>query len=130
EDASRSFTAGNGNLITISDVDAGTEDVTVTLTVLHGTLEVGGNAGLTALTGDGTATVSFTGSVAEVNNALNGLIYRPAANYNGPDTLQIVTSDNGNTGTGGALTDTDTVTINVVSVNDAPVNTVGGAVSV
>ncbi len=118
-----SLTFGNANPISVSDVDSGAEDVTVTLTVQHGTLEVGGNAGLTDLTGDGSATVSITGTVAEVNNALNGLIYRPDANYHGSDTLQIVTSDNGNSGTGGALSDTDTVAINVVSVNDAPAGT-------
>ena len=33
-----------------------------------------------------------------------------------------MTNDQGNTGSGGTLTDTDTVTITVDAVNDAPVN--------
>src|SRR6185436_6308158 len=36
---------------------------------------------------------------------------------------QIQTADNGNSGTGGALTDSDSVAITVVSVNDAPAGT-------
>src|SRR5207253_1406703 len=39
----------------------------------------------------------------------------------------IVTNDQGNTGSGGPLSDTDTVNITVNPVNDAPVNTVPGA---
>jgi hypothetical protein len=40
--------------------------------------------------------------------------------------VQIVTSDQGNTGRGGTLSDTDTVNITVNAVNDAPVNSVPG----
>ena len=52
--------------------------------------------------------------------------FAPTANYNGAASLQIVTNDQGNTGSGGALSDTDTVAITVNAVNDAPVNTVPG----
>src|SRR5207244_12355446 len=38
----------------------------------------------------------------------------------GTETLHIITSDNGNTGTGGPLSDTDDKTITVLAVNDAP----------
>ena len=56
-----------------------------------------------------------------------GMSYAPTANYNGPATLTIVTSDLGNTGAGGPLTDTDTVNITVNAVDDAPVNSVPAA---
>ena len=52
-----------------------------------------------------------------------GMSYAPTANYNGPATLTILTSDLGNTGAGGPLTDTDTVNITVNAVNDAPAGT-------
>ena len=52
------------------------------------------------------------------------------ANFNGSDTLTVLTSDAGNTGTGGPLPDSDTVAITVTAANDAPVNTVPGAQSV
>ncbi len=57
--------------------------------------------------------MTFTGTIAAVNTALNGLSFNPTAAFSGTASLQIVTNDQGNTGTGGALTDSDTVTINV-----------------
>ena len=51
---------------------------------------------------------------------------RPRPNYNGAASLQIVTNDQGNSGSGGAARDTDTVAITVNAVNDAPLNTVPG----
>src|SRR5207248_2052184 len=82
-------------------------------------------------TGDGTADAAmvFTGTLASVNAALVGLTYLPAQDFNGPATLTITTDDQGNTGTGGAKSDTDTVAITVNAVNDAPVNSVPGAQS-
>ncbi len=84
---------------------------------------------LTFVAGDGVAdsTITVRGTLAELNAALDGLTYTPNANYVGSDTLTITTNDLGNTGTGGALQDVDTVAITVTSVNDAPVNTVPGA---
>jgi hypothetical protein len=77
--------------------------------------------------------VSVIGTVAEVNATLATLSYLPAANFSGSDTLTVATTDNGNTGAGGALTDTDTVAITVRPVADAPTLTVttpaGGAES-
>src|SRR5699024_3080876 len=55
--------------------------------------------------------------------AANGLRYTSDLNFNSgfaAETLHIVTSDNGNTGTPGALGDTDNLTINVLAVNDNP----------
>src|SRR4030095_174337 len=44
--------------------------------------------------------------------------------------VQITTDDQGNTGSGGAQTDTDTVNITVNAVNDAPFNAVPVAQSI
>ena len=125
EDQNLVFSSGNGNQISVADVDVneGTGILKITLSVSGGTLSLNGIAGLTFTTGDGTADVSmvFTGTVANINAALNGLTYAPTPNYNGSDTLSITTNDQGNTGAGGALSDTDTVGITINPVNDAPV---------
>ncbi|MDO9002609.1 MAG: DUF4347 domain-containing protein, partial [Aquabacterium sp.] len=122
EDTALVFSSGNGNLISISDVDAAGGSLQVTLSVLHGTLTLSGLTGLSFTTGDGAAdaTMVFTGTIANINAALAGLSYTPTANYAGADTLSMVTSDQGNAGAGGALNDSDTVAITVNAVNDAP----------
>ncbi len=121
------FTAGNGNLISITDVDAGTNPLQVTLTATNGTLTLGTLAGLTFTTGDGTAdaTATFSGSLADINTALASLSFTATAA--GPASLQISTNDQGNTGTGGPLVDLDTLAITVQAINVGPINTVPAA---
>src|SRR5262249_48776990 len=129
EDNNLTFSGGNSNLISISDVDAGASSVRVTLTATNGTLTLSGITGLSFTAGDGTAdpTMTFTGTMANINAALAGMVYSPTANYNGAATVQISTNDLGNTGSGGALGDTDTVNLTINAVNDAPVNSVPAA---
>ena len=126
EDTNLVFSSATSNLISITDVDAGSGNETVTLGVAHGTLHVAPAAGLN-LSNNDTGTVTLTGDIAHVNAALNGLIYKGVQDFNGSDTLTITTNDNGNTGSGGAKTDADTVTITVNSVNDAPTLTATAA---
>jgi CSLREA domain-containing protein len=127
EDTTLTFNAGNSNLISISDPDAGTASVQVTLTVTGGTISLSGTAGLTFTVGDGTSdtTMTFTGTIANINTALTGLTYTPTLNYSGPATLTIETNDQGNTGNGGAQSDTDVINISVGAINDAPSFTKG-----
>ncbi len=121
EDAPLVFFAANANLVSVTDPDAAaSSSLTVTLAATNGTLTLGSTAGLTGLTGNNTANVSFSGTPANVNGALNGLSFNPTANYNGAAGFQITTNDNGNTGTGPAGSDVDSVSINVVAVNDPP----------
>ena len=122
EDVARGFSTVTGDAIQVSDVD--NANVTVTLSVTNGALSLNGTTDLTFTTGNGTAdaTMTFSGTQAAINTALNGLSYTPTANFNGSASLQIATSD-------GTLSDTDTVAITVNAVNDAPMNTVPGAQS-
>ena len=111
--------------LSISDPDAGTNPVQVTLTVASGTLTLSSTAGLTFNAGaNGTSSMTVTGTLANINAALNGLSFLPNLNFSGAATLTITTNDLGNTGSGGPLADTDTVAISITAVNDAPVNTV------
>ncbi|GEO99624.1 hypothetical protein MHA02_20120 [Methylobacterium haplocladii] len=129
EDTDLVFSAAGGNRIIVSDADAGGGSLTTTLSVLHGVLTIGGTANVT-VSGSGTGTLTLTGTVADINTALNGTTYRASANYNGADTLSVVTDDNGNTGSGGAQSDTDALAITVAAVNDAPINGVPAAQAV
>jgi hypothetical protein len=126
EDATLTFTGGTA--ISVSDSDVGAGNLTVTVGVVNGQLTLSGTAGLAFSTGDGTddTTMTFSGTQAAINAALNGLVYEPTRDFNGSDTLTIVTNDNGNTGvdpgtSGGASDeqDSDSVTINITAVADA-----------
>ena len=66
------------------------------------------------VSGNGSASVTITGTAAQINAALAGLAYTGNLNFNGADTLTVATSD-------GTATDTDTIAITVNPVNDAPV---------
>jgi VCBS repeat-containing protein len=103
------FSSGNSNQISTSDVDAGASNVQVTVSVpaTKGTLSG------TGFTGNGTNSITITNTLANVNTALNTVVYTPPAGTTQAVTLTVLTSDLGNTGTGGTQTDSDTVTINI-----------------
>ncbi|WP_445262667.1 VCBS domain-containing protein [Pseudomonas sp. EL_65y_Pfl2_R96] len=110
--------------LSVADVDAGTGSISVTLTVGSGSLTAA-TAGSVSVSGSGTSSIMLTGTLANINTYLatvaNQPTYTPAANANGTVTLTMLTNDGGNTGTGGALSDSDTININITAVNDAPV---------
>ncbi|RFC63935.1 Ig-like domain-containing protein, partial [Mesorhizobium denitrificans] len=119
EDAGISLTG-----LAVSDIDAGSGNVEVTLSVPagQGTLAATGSGGVT-ITGSGTNTLVLTGTVADINTFLSVAGTRPVfnqgvADFNGTVALTMTTSDLGNTGIGGALTDTDTVQITINAVTD------------
>lgn len=109
------FSSGNGNLISISDVDAALASVQVQLVSTGGATTLSTTTGLTFSAGDGTddPTMTFTGTTTAVNTALAGLSFNPTTGFAGTASLQINTNDQGNTGTGGTLSDSDTVAITV-----------------
>ncbi len=91
------FSTGNGNAITIGDVDAGTAEIKVNIAVTQGTLTLAGTAGLTLLEGDGSADplIEFTGTLSDINAALDGLVYTPNGGYVGDEALAITVQDLG-----------------------------------
>jgi YVTN family beta-propeller protein len=114
------FSLGNGNATSITDTDAGTNPVKLTLTVNDGILTLSTTGGLNFNSGgNGTASMTLTGTVADVNAALAGMTYTPSTGFHGASTLTVTVDDQGNTGIGQAQSDTDTVMINVINV--APV---------
>ena len=115
------------NAISVSD-DAGTDPIVVTLSVTNGTINIPADPD-NIVTDNGTATITLTGTVAQINTALDGLEYTGDLNYSGAEELIIITNDQGNTGTGGAQSDTDKLTITINPQNDAPVVSVPDAVA-
>ena len=116
-----------GTGLSIADIDAGNAVVQATLSVGYGVLTVAsGTTGVT-VSGSGTGTVTLSGTITQINSLLAGgsggtLSY--TANTDAPPastTLTLTASDLGNAGSGGAKTGTDTATIDITAVNDAPV---------
>jgi Ca2+-binding RTX toxin-like protein len=103
EDAALVLSVANLNAISVADPDS---TLTVTLGVTRGTLTLATVAGLGSVTGDGTSQVIVSGSSEAITAALDGLTYRGDLDYNGTDTLTILTDD-------GELSDSDLVTIDL-----------------
>ena len=102
--------------VSVSDADSTT--LTTTISVAHGTLSVAPAGGAT-IGNNGSATVTLSGTVAQINAALTSISYKPVADYNGSDSLVIGTSD-------GTATTTSTVAITVTAVADAVNDVVAG----
>jgi hypothetical protein len=104
------FSAGNGNQISVADAD--NETLSVTLAVSNGSLTLNGTAGLTFESGaNGEGAMRITGSISDINAALNGLAYHTdstdttAGDVN--DVLTITTND-------GSALDSDNINIDVI----------------
>ena len=128
----------HGTGLSVSDIDAGTNQITVTLAVGYGKLTIGtGDSGVT-VSNNGTAAVTLVGTQAQINNLLQGGgifggIFGDAktvkfiADTDAPPsstTLTLTVNDGGNSGTGGAKTASDVATINIAAVNDDPTATI------
>lgn len=125
EDQPRVFSAENGNLIRVTDVDADSAVVRVSLAASHGDLTLSGLTGLAFTVGDGSAdaTMTFSGKLTDINAALAGLSYKPALNNTTTATITITSNDLGATGGGGPKQDEDTINVSISGVNDPPVVT-------
>jgi len=103
------LTLSGANALQTADNTAAT--MTITLSVSNGILNLGSPGSVTITGGaNGTATVTFTGSPTQVNTAMNGLVYSPALGFEGVESLVFAAA-------GGGVTDTDTITINVIPGN-------------
>ncbi len=115
EDTSLVFSSATGNAIILSDQDAGNSLFSVYL-MTSGSVSLGDTSGLSNIYDN----QSFTGTIAAINAALNGLTFYPASNFNGNANLQIMVSDTVN-----IASSSFTVPIQVNSVNDAPILSLG-----
>ncbi|MGJ7509249.1 VCBS domain-containing protein [Variovorax sp. GT1P44] len=118
--------------LSVTDVDAASGTLDITLSVLNGTLSLTSVPAGVTVSGSATATLRLSGNLAALNLALANLQYLGNQDFNGTDTLTILTNDRGNTGDANgdgtptqnpadALTDQDTLAIVLAPVNDQPV---------
>jgi hypothetical protein len=102
--------------VNLGDVDAGSGQLTVVLTATNGVVALSPTAGVTFAGGvTSGATLTFSGTLASLNTALGTLVYTGTQYYSGAAALQIRFNDNGNTGTGGALSDSKSLNLTVLS---------------
>ncbi|MBF0214077.1 MAG: cadherin domain-containing protein, partial [Magnetococcales bacterium] len=133
--APASVTASEDTAVTmafaVADVDAGSNTLQATLSVANGTLTLTSGSGVTITSGaDGTAGITFTGTLTQINAALGSLSYQGSADYAGSEILTLVINDQGNSGSGGAQSASATVPFTVEAVNDAPVVTAPASATV
>ena len=124
-----------GTGFTVSDVDEAGSGATATLAVTEGAITVvEGDSGVTVTGGNGTGTVSLSGTVAQLDNLLTGSGTGTITYLNSSETpsasatLTVTVNDQGHTGTDPGLSGgpadeegTGQVTINITAMNDAPV---------
>ena len=102
------LTFGGANTITVSDVDS--SSLTTTLAVTNGKLTLSSATGVT-ITGSGTGTLRLVGSPADVTAAIAAMTYNAPADYNGPATLTVSSTD-------GIGTNSSSIALTVAPVAD------------
>ena len=98
------FSTGNGNAISVADVDAGASLVEITLTATNGTVSLPSLSGLTVTAGaNGSATITVRADLGHPEHPLNGLSFNPTSGFSGAASLSITTNDRATPATGGPL---------------------------
>ncbi|HEY0962524.1 MAG TPA: hypothetical protein VGE69_09215, partial [Pseudomonadales bacterium] len=124
-------TQGNVDIAASTFSDADSANIIVRLSASAGTFGLAlGVLGPGDLGGNGTSTVSFSGSISDVNQHLDtpsNVTYTPAANAYGTAaaTITVSVSDDGGTN----YVSVGSIAIDISAANDAPVLTSGGALT-
>jgi large repetitive protein len=88
------FKFSSGSVISVADTVAAGNAEQVTLHDLHGKLTLASTSGLAFISGSNkSASMTLRGTLANLNHALNGLVYTPTSGYFGADSLTISVSD-------------------------------------
>ncbi|MEM7313213.1 MAG: LamG-like jellyroll fold domain-containing protein, partial [Planctomycetota bacterium] len=91
------FVFAGANVIQVDDGIAADTLTRVSLSVSNGTLSLASTIGITFVEGaDGAASIVIEGLESDINTALNGLQFDPNQDYNGADTLTILSAVAGN----------------------------------
>ena len=103
----------SGSVISVTDAAAiGTTD-SLSISVSDGDLSLGSLTGLTFASGSNNSpSMTVSGTLANLNAALNSLVYTPNTGFSGPDSLRIAVNDSGDGLSGSA---TVPITVNAVT---------------
>jgi hypothetical protein len=114
-DAPLVFSQATQSVVAIVDPDAGSSVILVSLTARKGSLTLPETQGLTFTMGSssGSLTVQFSGTLTDVNAALDGLRFVPFSGYSGAASVLINVNDLGNSGDGIPKSATTNVPITV-----------------
>jgi hypothetical protein len=109
--------------IGLTDPDAGAGSMTLSFSIsdIGGVFTPAEVGAVTWTFGAGVTSDTANGTLAQLQAALAGMVFMPAPGYAGTARIQMTVNDNGNTGSGGARTDTLQMAIKVCTaaeVND------------
>ena len=102
------------NGLSVSDIDAASDDIQLSLSVSNGTVTINNPNGGE----ENAANVVITGTVVEINAALANVVYTPNDDFSGSETLTVEISDLGSHD-GFPLTDDVEINIQVNAISDA-----------
>jgi hypothetical protein len=114
ENVNVTFSSASGNAIVAGDVDSLAAEEQLAIAATHGTATLSTTNGLTIVAGaNGSASLTVKGTIANLNAALNGLVFTPANSFDGAASLQLTLNDLGNTGADGPQSVSKTIAITV-----------------
>jgi VCBS repeat-containing protein len=108
------FTFAGADALSLTDVDAGSGTMQIDIDVRHGSLTVNAPGGPLMIDNIDT---SLSAPLDAINTLLQNAVFTPDAGFTGDATVTLTANDGGNTGTGGPLGDSTTITIDVEKVN-------------
>ena len=104
--------------ISIADADAGEGELSVSLNVGEGTLQIDTSVSGVTIADNGSASVTLQGKLDALSalfSTTDAIVYTPSSLFIGEDTLSISANDNGHTGPGADRVGFGSVTIQVVA---------------
>ena len=114
----------NGS-VSVSDTPNTGDTLTTSLLVLHGDITVAATSGVT-IDGNGSSSVTLTGTAVAINAALATTSYMPTPGY-GSDSLTVTTTDPSSISSNNTVT--QTVPITVTSVPEGPAGVAGSPIN-
>ncbi|KPA19200.1 secreted protein containing Dystroglycan-type cadherin-like protein [Candidatus Magnetomorum sp. HK-1] len=116
--------------IVITDEDASDESIQFTLVTMNGSIELATTSELSEVKLPNKI-ISYKGSVADINDSLNKLVFKPESEFSGIAGYTLFVNDLGFSGSGGAKSSEPAIiTITYLPINDKPVITIENSMSV